>query len=173
MSAGRELFAVEVEKESLIFSAAHFITVGEPEFCEAIHGHNYRVSCRVTGGLNRHGYVIDFIALRDRLQEVTRRWDHRVLLPATHPRMTVVTGPTEVEVRYADRRWIFPASDCCVLPVSNTTAELLAQQLFRELQPVWDQHAETLLEVEMRIDENEGQWGCYRYLWPQPIKFAD
>ena len=74
-----EKFRVHLEKEQLVFSAAHFITFGD-NVCERLHGHNYRVKCEVTGALEQNGYVVDFIALRDTLMKIVESLDHRVLL---------------------------------------------------------------------------------------------
>ena len=52
---------VRVSKADLIFSAAHFITLG-PDQCEGIHGHNYRVTAEVHGPLDENGCVVDFCA---------------------------------------------------------------------------------------------------------------
>lgn len=154
-------FTVSVEKEQLIFSAAHFITFGE-NICERLHGHNYRVSCEVTGALNEHAYVIDFIALRDELQRVVAQLDHHVLLPTTHPAIKVTESGREVQATFEDRRWIFPAEDCCLLPVDNTTAERLAEHIARQILPVVKAQTSSLEELVVSVDENEGQWGRFR-----------
>ena len=50
----------------------------------------------------------------------------------------VEAGPASVHVRYRDREWLFPRGDCVLLPIENTTAELLAryigQRLLEDLQ---------------------------------------
>jgi len=56
-----------------------------------------------------------------------------VLLPTEHPLIRVNPQGHEVEVRFAERRWVFPQSDCLLLPVSNTTTELLASYFGRRL----------------------------------------
>lgn len=160
-------FTVDLEKEHLIFSAAHFITFGDSNICESLHGHNYRVRCRVTGHLNEHGYVVDFIALRDRLREVVRQLDHHVLLPDRHPQIQVQVGD-EVVVTFAEKRWVFPRSDCMILPIDNTTAERLAEYLFECLQDFWIKHRAVLDSVELGVDENEGQWGSVTVRFGRP-----
>lgn len=165
MASANGLYVVEVEKEQLIFSAAHFITFGD-NICESIHGHNYRVRCRVEGELNAHGYVVDFIALRDALQRVTKNLDHRVLLPTRHPSIKVGEGasPREVQATFNERCWVFPVEDCVLLPISNTTAELLAQHIFDQLTEFWAACGNGLRRVEVGVDENEGQWGSYVWI---------
>jgi len=148
-----------VEKEHLIFSAAHFITFNG-NICERLHGHNYRVFAEVHGPLDENAYVIDFIALRDTLKEIVNELDHHMLLPTEHPKIQVTAGETEVEVTFEDRRWVFPRGDCILLPVSNTTAELMAryigQQLLERLETRTGSRPQRLV---LGVDENEGQWG--------------
>ena len=127
-----DTFRVQLEKDNLVFSAAHFITF-DGNTCESIHGHNYRVKCEVIGPLDENGYVVDFIALRDALQEIVNRLDHHVVLPTLHPAIQVAEIEKEVVVRFEDRRWVFPRQDCVLLPIANTTAELMAQIIGREL----------------------------------------
>ena len=128
-------FRIELEKESFIFSSAHFITFNG-NVCEPIHGHNYRMKCVIEGELDENHYVIDFIALRDQIVKLISLWDHHVLLATKHPQISVQEISNgehqEIEVKYADptsksKRWIFPKEDCVLLPIENTTAELLAK----------------------------------------------
>ena len=104
-------FHVRVSKDGLVFSAAHFITLG-PDKCERLHGHNYHVAAEVHGPLDENRYVVDFIVLRDALRAIIKKLDHRVLLPTGHPRIHVAAQRQQVEVTFAERRWVFPRSDC-------------------------------------------------------------
>src|SRR5688500_5180797 len=127
-------YHVRLAKEHHVFSAAHFITFAG-NVCERLHGHNYRVNVEVFGPLDENQYVIDFIALRDELKKITDQLDHRMLLPTLHPQIRVTASGDEVEAGFTPdgRRWLFPAGDCVLLPVANTTAELLAQYIGRQL----------------------------------------
>jgi 6-pyruvoyltetrahydropterin/6-carboxytetrahydropterin synthase len=154
-------FEVILDKESLTFSAAHFITFNG-NICESLHGHNYRVICRVMGELDENGYVIDFIALRDRLTRVVQSLDHHVLLPTQHPTIKVKQQDREVIATFENKRWIFPVEDCVLLPISNTTAELLAQYIGQQLlQEKRELFGANISKLELRVDENQGQWGCW------------
>src|SRR5437868_5510900 len=127
-----ETFHVRVTKDYLVFSAAHFITFAG-NICERLHGHNYRVAAEVEGPLDENHYVVDFIALRDALREIVAELDHHVLLPTKHPLIKVTASERSVEARFEDRRWEFPLGDCVLLPLAQTTAELLAQHIGRRL----------------------------------------
>ena len=151
-------FQVDLEKQSLIFSAAHFITFGD-NICETLHGHNYRVRCRVTGTLNVHGYVTDFVALERILKSIVAGLDHKTLLPLEHPTIHVIVGEKEVEVTFEERRWVFPIDDCALLPIDNTTAERLAELISARLLEHAEFERSNLSELQVAVDENEGQWG--------------
>lgn len=153
-----ETYRVRLDKEYHVFSASHFITY-DGDVCEPLHGHNYRVAVEVEGPLDENQYVIDFIALRDALKAITDKLDHHVLLPTDHSLIKVRTDEREVEATFKDRRWVFPRDNCALLPVANTTAELVARyigELLRE-----DLRARTGVRphsVEVGVDENNGQW---------------
>lgn len=154
-----ETYHVRLTKEHLIFSAAHFITFNG-NICERLHGHNYRVFAEVYGPLDENQYVIDFMALRDTLKEITTELDHHMLLPTEHPQIQVAAGEDEVEVTFQDRRWVFPEGDCILLPVANTTAELLARYLGNELLDRLEKRTGVRPQrLVLGVDENEGQWG--------------
>jgi len=127
-----ERFHVRIAGDDLVFSAAHFVTLAGDE-CEGIHGHDYHVAAEVHGPLGDNHYVVDFLTVRKMLRAIIGRLDHRMLLPAGHPSIHIVTGDREIEARFADRRWVLPQSDCLLLPIANTTTELLAGYVARRL----------------------------------------
>ena len=163
-----ERFHVSLEKDNLVFSAAHFITFNG-NVCEQLHGHNYRVKCKVYGPLDENGYVIDFIALRDALMAIIAKLDHRMLLPTEHSQ--IIVSPSEPEdaevlVRFEQKRWVFPLEDCVLLPIENTTAELLAKYIGQQLIASLKQTVETSISsVEISVDENRGQWATVDLPW--------
>lgn len=156
-----ESYHVRLDKEYLVFSAAHFITFAG-NICERLHGHNYRVAAEVYGPLDENHYVVDFIALRDVLKAIVDELDHRMLLPTDHPTIRVAADDKEVLVTFEDRRWIFPRGDCVLLPVANTTAELLARYIGLRLKDGIAARAGLQpLGVRIDVDENNGQWGVW------------
>jgi 6-pyruvoyltetrahydropterin/6-carboxytetrahydropterin synthase len=159
-----EFFEARVTKDSLVFSAAHFITFNG-NVCERLHGHNWRLDVTVAGALDENFYVFDFIALRDACVKVVGELDHQVLLPERHQGINVATSDDgkEVTARFEDRRWVFPVEDCCILPVENTTAELIARWIAHRLIADCDmQSREELQELRVSVEENFGQWATVR-----------
>lgn len=121
---------VQLRKAVHVFCAGHFITLAD-DVCEPVHGHNWTVGVDVEGSPDAHGMVVDFIALRDTVTAIVTGLDHKMLLPTGNRFLAVETaqgplGGEEVTVRFADRRWVFPAEECVLLPVANTTAEWIA-----------------------------------------------
>jgi len=130
-------YQVQLRKAVHVFSAGHFITLAD-DLCEPVHGHNWTVAVDVEGDPGPHGMVVDFIALRDAVTRIVTGLDHRMLLPTENRRLEVATatgplGGEEVVVRFGDRRWVFPASECVLLPVANTTAEWIARWIGERL----------------------------------------
>ncbi len=151
-------YHVRIEKERLVFSAAHFITF-DGDVCERLHGHNYHVAAEVHGPLDENHYVVDFIALRDELQSLVDELDHRMLLPTEHATIRVVEQAEEVSVTHGERRWIFPRGDCALLSVANTTAELLARYLGEQLLAALEKRLGKRPErLRISVDECDGQW---------------
>lgn len=155
------MFHVRLAKEYHVFSAAHFITFNG-NVCERLHGHNYGVAVEVSGPLDENQYVVDFIALRDELKRIVDELDHRMLLPLEHPAIRVTADEREVTATFEDRRWVFPRGDCVLLPLVQTTAELLAQYIGgRLLAALAERLGFRPARMRVEVDENHGQWGCW------------
>ena len=117
-----ESYHIRIAKERLVFSAAHFITFNG-NVCERLHGHNYLVTAEIHGPLDENFYVVDFIAIRDALQAIVDRLDHRVLLPTQHPTIRVADeggANGEVTATHDAKRWVFPRGDFNKAPLSPT-----------------------------------------------------
>lgn len=154
-----ESYTVSLQKEQLVFSAAHFITFAG-DICERLHGHNYGVIAEVTGPLDDNQYVVDFIALRDGLLQIVQDLDHHVLLPTRHPSIQVESQGDEIHVDFrGEKRWVFPSEDCVLLPVANTTAELLARHIGKKLLTTLADVP--LTKIRIGVDENHGQWAFW------------
>lgn len=154
-----ERFWVRVTKDYLVFSAGHFITFAGNQ-CERLHGHNYRITAEVFGPLDENHYVVDFVALRDALHAIATELDHHMLLPTQHPTIHVVADEREVTVTFEECRWVFPLCDCLLLPIPNTTTELLARYVGHKLLASLAARGCPQPErIRIAIDECEGQIG--------------
>lgn len=153
-------FHVRIAKAEHVFSAGHFITFGG--HCERLHGHNYRVAVEVRGPLDENHLVVDFLLVRAKLLEITTWLDHYMLFPASHAQIRVVDDGREITVTFDDRRWIIPSGDCRILPVPNTTSELLARYIGERLLENLGPAAAALSQIRVELDECDGQIGIWR-----------
>jgi 6-pyruvoyltetrahydropterin/6-carboxytetrahydropterin synthase len=152
-----ERYQVRVTKDHLVFCSGHFISY-EGDKCERLHGHNYRATVEIEGRLDENHYVFDFIALKQRTKAITDQLDHRMLLATRNPHISVQEGPRSVHVRYRDREWLFPRDDCVLLPLENTTAELLARYIAQRLVEDLRKHHRYEPEVlRVEVEESVGQ----------------
>ena len=70
------MYEVLVKSE---FSAAHMLR-GYKGKCENMHGHNWAVEAAVSSTtLNKGGLLLDFRVLKDRLEKILSRLDHKNL----------------------------------------------------------------------------------------------
>jgi 6-pyruvoyltetrahydropterin/6-carboxytetrahydropterin synthase len=150
-------YKVRVTKDFLVFSAGHFITYAGG-LCERIHGHNYRTAVEVEDDLDVNHYVFDFIALRDFTRAITDELDHRMLLPSRSPLILLEEDGPNWLVRFQDRRWSFPRDECVLLPVANTTTELIADYIAARLrEALGGAGLPTPRILRVEVEENFGQ----------------
>jgi 6-pyruvoyltetrahydropterin/6-carboxytetrahydropterin synthase len=163
MTAHSDRFSVRITKDYLVFCAGHFITY-DGDNCERLHGHNYRVAVEVDGPLDANHYVFDFIALKQHAKAIIDALDHRMLLPTESVLIFVEEREGEVHVRHGERRWMFPRDDCALLPMENTTAELLGRYIGEQLLATLrreKQSEPTALRVD--VEESFGQMATYHW----------
>src|SRR5688572_2678523 len=157
-------YRVTVTKDYLVFASAHFITFAGHR-CEGLHGHNYRASVTIEGALNQDAwFVFDFVELKRIMRRLCDEIDHLVLLPLRSDRIQVTEDADVVRVAVdGNPRYVFPRKDCALLPIPNTTVEMLAQMLTERLQAALSSEgANGLTAIEMEVEENFGQSAIYR-----------
>ncbi len=158
-----ERYTVRVTKDSFVFCSGHFISY-EGDRCERLHGHNYRAAVEVEGVLDENYYVFDFIALKNRTRAITDELDHRMMLPTRNRHIVLEETPKSIHVRYREREWLFPREDCVLLPIENTTAELLARYIGqRLLADLEKRHGFRPEVLRVEVEENIGQAAHYEW----------
>jgi 6-pyruvoyltetrahydropterin/6-carboxytetrahydropterin synthase len=107
--------------------------------------------------------VLDFSVLKQITRQLVDRIDHKVLLPTLNPKLGFREEGERVSVDYFGQpAYAFPKRDCALLPIPNSTAEMLAQylgsQLREELAASGYNH---LTSLELEVEENYGQSATY------------
>ena len=157
-------FRVSVTKDYLVFASAHFITFAGHR-CEGLHGHNYRVRVTIEGALDEESwFVFDFVTLKNIMRRLCDDIDHKVLLPLENPKIQLAEEGDSIKVAYEGKpRYVFPKTDCVLLPIPNTTVEMLAELLTNRLKAELDtKGASGLTAIEMEVEENFGKSAVYR-----------
>jgi 6-pyruvoyltetrahydropterin/6-carboxytetrahydropterin synthase len=160
-----ERWSIDIQKDYLKFSAAHFLIFPDGT-AERLHGHNYKVYTQVESALDPHGLVLNFKEIKPLVKQVCDELDEHLLVPGQHPVLRCQQhddGTTEVV--YQDRRYRLPTSDVIVLPITNTSAENLAtwvgRQVRERLARGWPRIRITAVRVG--VEESPGQRGVYAW----------
>ena len=156
-------FSTFISPWELHFNAAHFITYAN--VCENLHGHNFHVRIDASGTNTEDGYVIDFVRLNRLAAEICETLNDQVLLPGMSSVVRVEAMGDRVEVASFGKRFVLPRENCLILPVSNTTAELLAwhisEGLIKQLRKA--DALSNIATLEVAVEEADRQWGtCKR-----------
>jgi 6-pyruvoyltetrahydropterin/6-carboxytetrahydropterin synthase len=140
------------------FSAAHFIP-GEWK-CSRLHGHDYHISVKISGELNDESYFLDFSEVKSKLREIAEYLDHRVLIPDGNRSMDVRTVNGKVHVNMGKKEYLFPAEECRIIPVKDTTAECLSDYILKKFVESIDHRVK---DVELEVHEGPGQYARARW----------
>ena len=127
-----ESWSIAIDKDYLKFSAAHFLIFPDGS-AERLHGHNYKVYVELHTALDRHGLVVNFQEIKPLVRALCDELDEHLLVPGQHPVLRATRIGTDYEIRYRERRYVVPADEVIVLPISNSSAENLATWLGRTL----------------------------------------
>ena len=156
-------YRLKVYKEYFDFSAGHFITFGGR--CETLHGHNYRVEVALEGDNGPDFFLYNFSALKPIVRQECNALDHKMLLARENPLLHFETKADEVEVRFEQRRYIFPMAEVAFLPLENTTAEQLARYLLGQIRDKIKTlnlpETAYLRQIEVGVEEKPGQAAYY------------
>ena len=155
-------FAVRVSPGELHFNAAHFITFGGT--CENLHGHNFHVRIEARGDNSQDAFVIDFVLLNRLAAGICRELHDGVLLPARSDEVEITEQDDMLAVSSYGKRFVLSRDSCILLPVPNTTAEMLAWHISeRLLQTLRERQALGNLDtLEVAVEEADDQWGLCR-----------
>jgi len=153
--------SLHIGKEALKFSSAHFTIFSATE-AERLHGHNYHVQIDLWGVMDSEGLIIDAGEVKRIVKRLCDELDERTLLPERSPHLTFGQEPNDhIEVRYHDRRYVFPRADCRFLPVPNITIEALAHHLGGRLCGALREHPKggSVKRLRLGVEESPGQMG--------------
>ncbi len=149
-------YKTSVQRNTLRFAAAHFTTFRGQ--AEPLHGHNYALLVDVEGDLTEDAWVVDFGELKRIAEALCQQLDHRFLLPGDNPAINITDLDDAWQIAFADRRYVIPKSDVCVLPLDNSTAERLAEWFCHRLAEALAGRG-NITSISVGVEEAPGQAG--------------
>ena len=158
-----QLTTIELTKEYLKFSAAHFTVFSATER-ERLHGHNFKVSARVTAPVGPNGMCFSYRILKDKLEALCSSLDEYMLLSADSPYLRITEEGLNYRVEFNGETMLFLKADTLLLPVRNATVEEYSRYLVerlledRELVDGYD-----IREIGIKVSSGPGQWGSARW----------
>ena len=154
---GMRRASIELAKEDMHFSAAHFTIFSAGER-ENLHGHNFFVEARATGPINGNGLCFDYSVLKSRLRALCDSLDEVLLLAAESPHLEIHADDEGLVVSFADETLRFQHRDVKLLPIRNVTVEELAHWFSDALT---DDERVASLPIDaltVRVSSGPGQW---------------
>ncbi|MGB5832128.1 MAG: 6-carboxytetrahydropterin synthase [Thiohalocapsa sp.] len=154
-------FAVRVHPGELHFNAAHFITYNG--LCENLHGHNFHVKLEARGSNTGDAFVIDFVLLNRLAADICRELHDGVLLPGASREVEIAQQNEVVTASSYGKRFTVPAESAIILPLPNTTAEMLALHVSNRIVDKLNSHQAlgNLRSLEVAVEEADNQWGIH------------
>ena len=157
-------YRIHISKDNLIFAAGHFVSY-DGDRVEPLHGHNYRLSVTIEGPTEQNAYVFNFVTLKRIMKRVADELDHRMLLPLDNPLIAIEPQDDGGVIARTSGRWYrFPLEDVVLLPLPNTTVEMLARYMCERLRGELGALADArhLTAIEVTVEETFGQMAVYR-----------
>ncbi len=127
-----QLATIEVAKEYLKFSAAHFTVFSATER-ERLHGHNYSVSATVTAPVDANGLCFSYGEMKSRMRALCDALDEYTLIAAESPHLHIREEGDYYRVAFNDEVMWLLQSDTLLLPIRNATVEEFSRYLLAQL----------------------------------------
>ena len=122
MTQAIRLARIEVAKQAMNFSAAHFTIFSATER-EDLHGHNFQVACAVTAPVDDSGLMFDYAVIKKQIRALCDEIDEKMLLPALSPHLKILEEDDYTIAVFNGERIPFLPRDVLILPIANTTVE--------------------------------------------------
>ena len=150
---------IEVHKESMKFSAAHFTIFSATER-ERLHGHNFSVYAMIEAPVGPNGMCFSYVELKDRLRALCAELDEYTLLPKDSPYLRIREDGLYYKVEFDGTTMVFLKTDTLLLPMRNSTVEEYSRYLLsRVLSDTGFVDAMGIGAIEIKVSSGPGQSG--------------
>lgn len=154
-----QLTTIEISKEDIKFSAAHFTIFSATER-ERLHGHNFSVRLAVTAPVGDDGICFSYGDIKRKLRQLCDSLDEYTLIPALSPHLEIQEEGDYHIVRFNGERMPLLKSDTLLLPIRNSTVEEYARYLLEQFLADRQFNLERdVRRLELKVSSGPGQWG--------------
>ncbi|RBP53059.1 6-pyruvoyl trahydropterin synthase family protein [Arenicella xantha] len=157
------LSSIEIRKQYLHFSAAHFTIFSATER-ERLHGHNWRLGVEITGEIDANGLCFDYAIYKKILKDLCHQYDEYTLIADHSPYLQISEDEEFYFVTHNHRTQPLLKTDTLLLPVKNITIEELANYFLKLLTDDRERLEELkIYRFEVRVSSGPDQWGIARW----------
>ena len=150
---------IHIYKQNLKFSSAHFL-IFDSKNAEKLHGHNYQVRLDMQVKNNPvSGYSINFEDVKSEVKKLVDQLDEQVLLPEQNEEMKFKVTGKNLEVTFRDRFYSFPKNEVVLLPMVNTSVELLSKYLAEIIFKKFSKQGAE--KIRVLVEETRGQGASF------------
>jgi 6-pyruvoyltetrahydropterin/6-carboxytetrahydropterin synthase len=128
----RYLTTVELQKESMKFSAGH-TTIFSATEREPLHGHMYHVYLGLTTWVEENGMTFDYRYYKERIHSLCRKVNQTFLMPEFSPFLEYAEDDDYYYFTFNHKKIPFLKEDVTLMPLSNITVEELSRWFVGEL----------------------------------------
>ena len=158
-----QLTTIELAKEYLKFSAAHFTIFSATER-ERLHGHNFKVAAKLTAPVGANGMCFSYRVFKDKLGALCAGLDEYMLLSGESPHLRISEQGEQYRVLFADEEMFFRRADTLLLPIRNATVEEYSRYLLERLLDDRELiQRNDVREIVIKVSSGPGQWGSCRW----------
>jgi len=153
----KEKFSVVLQGENLVFSAAHFLTYNGTTR-ENIHGHNFKVTVQVSSYELENSMVIDFLILEKIVINVINELKDKLIIAQNNKNFKIEMSEKQINLNYLDECISLPRRDCVLLPITNSSTELIASYIGKEVKKMLPNEN---ISMKISLEEAIGCIGIY------------
>lgn len=132
MNIKKYLTTVELQKESMKFSAGH-TTIFSATEREPLHGHMYNVYLALTTWVEENGMTFDYRYYKERIYLLCKKLNQTFLMPQYSPFLQYAEDDEYYYFTFNHKKIPFLKEDVTMMPLTNITVEELSRWFVNEL----------------------------------------
>lgn len=160
---GKYLTTVELQKESMKFSAGH-TTIFSATKREPLHGHHYTVYLAITNWVEEDGMAFDYRFYKQKIRELCAYLNQTFLMPMYSPYLERSEDDDYYYFIFNHKKIPFLKEDVTLLPVVNITVEELSRWFVHELIKDSDTLAKHHIQkIKVKVYSGPGQSASHEW----------